>query len=128
MWLLQSHLSLSCFSAQVLHLPNHFEALQMTTRQDTEDFVGRPFKLVRPKRQPHIQYYGYADSSARLIQLVERYWLKALRDRNDKHHEDTAMTRSYEPIRLVEHRQFRHQTLLQSSQGMFCASRMDCSV
>ncbi|OJA17899.1 hypothetical protein AZE42_10386 [Rhizopogon vesiculosus] len=74
---------------------------KITTQQDTEpeDSTGPPFKLVRPKKQPHNQYYGYAASRAWRLQLVERHWPEALPDRNIKYYEDTAMMRSYELIR-----------------------------
>jgi len=42
MWLLRSHLSLTCFSAQVLHLPNHFEAIQIDVDVETVP----PFKFI----------------------------------------------------------------------------------
>jgi hypothetical protein len=73
--------------------------LQITTQQQTGDATRRPFKLICPKRQPHVQYYGYEVSDAWLIQLVESYWPEVLPDRNVKHYEDTAMTRGFELVR-----------------------------
>ncbi|KAG0692344.1 kinase-like domain-containing protein [Suillus ampliporus] len=59
----------------------------------------RPFKLVCPKRQPHVQYYGYAVAPEWMVQFAEKHWPEALPDRNDKRYEHVAMTRAFELIR-----------------------------
>ncbi|KAG1737110.1 uncharacterized protein EDB91DRAFT_1141104 [Suillus paluster] len=59
----------------------------------------RPFKLVRPKRQSHLQFYGYAVSREWLIQFAEQNWpADELPDRNAKDYEDIAATRAYKLI------------------------------
>ncbi|KAG1737116.1 uncharacterized protein EDB91DRAFT_1083155 [Suillus paluster] len=58
----------------------------------------QPLKLVRPSRQPNIQYYGYMVTTEWLIQFAEQHCPGALLDRRDSGYEFIARTRGYEYI------------------------------
>ncbi|KAG0700387.1 hypothetical protein DFH29DRAFT_1080711 [Suillus ampliporus] len=80
-------------------LSKSFEALKIATPQQTGVSTRRrPFKLIRPERQPHVQYYGYGVSRDWLLQFAEQHCPEALPDRNAKNYETTARTRAYEFI------------------------------
>ncbi|KAG0705303.1 hypothetical protein DFH29DRAFT_291338 [Suillus ampliporus] len=80
-------------------LSKSFEALKIVAPQQTDHSMRRrPFKLVRPPSQPHVQYYGYAVPPEWLIQFTEQHWPEALPDRNDKGYEYMAATRAFELI------------------------------
>ncbi|KAG0696373.1 hypothetical protein DFH29DRAFT_208477 [Suillus ampliporus] len=93
-------------------LSKSFDTLKIATPQQTGYSIRRPFKLVRPKRQPHLQFYGYAVSPEWLIQFAQQHWSEALPDRNAKNYEDIAMTRAYE--------------LISGFSGIYNLDRKDC--
>ncbi|KAG1796513.1 uncharacterized protein BJ212DRAFT_1489313 [Suillus subaureus] len=74
-------------------LSKSFDALKISTPDSIRQ---RPIKLVRPKKQPHVQFYGYAISHEWLVRSGEQYCPEALPDRCDRGYEDTAISRAYE--------------------------------
>ncbi|KAG1748940.1 uncharacterized protein EDB91DRAFT_1111526 [Suillus paluster] len=89
------------------------DSFKIATPQQTDDSMRRrPFKLVRPPRQPHVQYYGYAVSPEWLVQFTEQHWSGALPERNDIGYEYMAATRAFE--------------LLLDWSGIFTLDSKDC--
>ncbi|KAG1817160.1 uncharacterized protein BJ212DRAFT_1351455 [Suillus subaureus] len=74
-------------------LSKSFDALRISTPDSIRQ---RPIKLVRPKKQLHVQFYGYAISHEWLVRSGEQYCPEALPDRCDRGYEDTAISRAYE--------------------------------
>ncbi|KAG1843274.1 hypothetical protein DFJ58DRAFT_804732 [Suillus subalutaceus] len=80
-------------------LSKSFDALKITTSQQNRDSTKyRPFKLIRPKRQPHLQFYGYGVSWEWLIQFAEQNCPEELPDRDDIGYKCMAAIRAYELI------------------------------
>ncbi|KAG1888562.1 hypothetical protein F4604DRAFT_1713457 [Suillus subluteus] len=73
-----------------------FDALKISTPDSIRQ---RPIKLVRPKKQPNPQFYGYAISHEWLVRFAEQHCPEKLRDRNSEGYKTHAMVRGY--IHLV---------------------------
>ncbi|KAG1836556.1 hypothetical protein DFJ58DRAFT_846914 [Suillus subalutaceus] len=54
-----------------------FDALKISTPDSIRQ---RPIKLVRPKKQPNPQFYGYAISHEWLVRFAEQHCPEKLRD------------------------------------------------
>ncbi|KAG1723644.1 hypothetical protein EDB19DRAFT_1916007 [Suillus lakei] len=80
-------------------LSKSFDALEIATTQPTI-IKRRPCILVRPKKQPHRQFYGYPVSREWLVHFAERQCPETLRDRREKGYKCDAAMRAYEHIAI----------------------------
>lgn len=74
-------------------------APKIATGQQTEDSARKlPFKLLPPRKQSYVQYYGYEVCPYWLIAFAEKHCPKELPDKGEEDYEDIALMRAYELI------------------------------
>ncbi|KAG2039299.1 hypothetical protein BDR03DRAFT_1090732 [Suillus americanus] len=76
-------------------LSKSFDALKIST---SDSIRQRRIKIVRPKKQPHVQFYGYAISREWLVRFAEQHCPEELPDRNAKCYQTNAILRAYEHL------------------------------